>query len=69
MSLGNIMLAAVVVAAAVYIGVIVTGMIALWPYGVVGLAVLGFLGLILGAVVLQRLGDKEGEHYSRNVKE
>ena len=69
MSLGNIMLAAVIVAAAVYVGVLITGMIALWPFGILGLAVLGFLGLIMGMVVLQRLGDKEGEHYSRNVKE
>ena len=36
---------------------------------VLGLAVLGFLGLVFLAVVLQRLGDEEGEHYSRNVKE
>ncbi len=69
MSLGNIMLGAVLVAAALYVGVLVTGMISLWPYGAIGLAILVFVGLIFGATVAQRLGDKEGEHYSKNVKE
>ncbi|NNU14891.1 hypothetical protein HK107_00960 [Parvularcula sp. ZS-1/3] len=69
MSLGNIMLGAVLVAAALYVGVLVTGMIALWPYGAIGLGIFAFIGIILGATVVQRLNDKEGEHYSRNVKE
>ena len=69
MSLGNIMLGAVLVAAALYIGVLVTGMIALWPFGAIGLGVFAFVGLIFAMTVLQRLNDKEGEHYSKNVKE
>lgn len=69
MSLGNIMLGAVVLAAIAYIAVIVTGMIALWPYGVVGLAILAFMALIFGTVVVQRVTNKEDRHYIKNVKE
>jgi membrane protein implicated in regulation of membrane protease activity len=69
MSLGNIMLAAVVLAALVYGGVVVFGLIAIWPYGALGLGVLLFFAAMLGAVVMQRAADREDRHYSRNVRE
>lgn len=69
MSLGNIMLGAVILAAVLYGIVLIAGLVALWPYGAIGLGILAFLGLIFGAVVMQRLRDKEDRHYSRNVKE
>lgn len=67
MTLGNIMLGVVVICAAIYGAVVALGMIAMWPYGAIGLGVLIFFVLILVAVVRQRTSDTEGEYYSRNV--
>ena len=69
MSLGNIALVGVCVAAAVYIGVILVTSIALFPVGLIGLLVIGFVGFLLWAVLRQKLDDKENRHYEENVKE
>jgi membrane protein implicated in regulation of membrane protease activity len=69
MSLGNVMLGAVILATIAYAAILIFGMISIWPFGIVGLAVLLFMGLMLGIVVVQRARDPEDRHYSRNVKE
>ncbi|MCQ8184398.1 hypothetical protein [Parvularcula maris] len=69
MTLGNIMLGAVVLATVAYAAVLIMGMIALWPFGLIGLGVLLFMGVMLGGVIVQRARDPEDRHYSRNVKE
>ncbi|MEE4210539.1 MAG: hypothetical protein V2I43_14900 [Parvularcula sp.] len=69
MCLGNVMLGAVILATLVYAGVLIAGMIALWPYGAVGLGMLLFMGAMLAIVAWQRARDPEDRHYARNVKE
>ncbi|RFB04618.1 hypothetical protein [Parvularcula marina] len=69
MSLGNLALVGVIIAFAVYLTLMIIGMIAAFPYGIIGLVVLGFMGLLLIGVLMQRAGDKEDRHYVDNVKE
>lgn len=69
MSLGNIALVGVIIAAIVYIAVIVMGMIAFFPFGLIGLVILFFIGALLYVVVNQKLRDDENRHYEKNVKE
>ena len=69
MSLGNLALVGVIIAFAVYLTLMIIGMIAAFPYGIIGLVVLGFIGLLLIGVLMQRAGDKEDRHYVDNVKE
>lgn len=69
MSLGNLALVGVIIAFAVYLTLMIIGMIAAFPYGIIGLVVLGFMGLLLIGVLMQRAGNKEDRHYVDNVKE
>ncbi|MBB4659809.1 hypothetical protein [Parvularcula dongshanensis] len=69
MSLGNLALAGICVLALVYAGFIVGGLIAAWPWGIIGLAVLGFFAFLFGAVLRQRLRNPEDRYYEREVKE
>lgn len=69
MSLGNLALVGVIIAFAVYLTLMIIGMITAFPYGIIGLVVLGFMGLLLIGVLMQRAGDKEDRHYVDNVKE
>ncbi|NRA30989.1 MAG: hypothetical protein HRU11_12110 [Parvularculaceae bacterium] len=69
MSLGNIALGIIVVAVLAYAGLLTLGAIALFPEGLIGLVFLFGMGFFLIAVILQRAGDKEDRHYSKNVKE
>lgn len=69
MSLGNLALAIVIVATALYGLALVAGMIALFPVGIIGLVVLGLVLFFVGAVTLQRLRNREDRHYVRHVKE
>ena len=69
MTLGNFALIGVVIAFALYVLAMVAGMIAVGPAGLIGLAVLAFLGIILAGVVLQRAADPEDAHYSKNVRD
>lgn len=69
MSLGNLALAIICVAAALYVIVLITGMIAIWPFGIIGLVALGLCGFGLFRVVRDKLTDKENRHYEDNVNE
>ncbi|WOI52877.1 hypothetical protein [Parvularcula sp. LCG005] len=67
MSLGNIALGGVIIVTLVYVGILVGGMIALFPYGLIGLAALLFVGFLLWGVLRQKLSDPENRHYEDNI--
>ncbi|NHK26772.1 hypothetical protein FF098_002470 [Parvularcula flava] len=69
MSLGNMALVGVCIAAGVYVLALLVGMIAVFPFGLLGLVVLGFVGFLLFSVLRQKLDDKENRHYEDNVNE
>lgn len=69
MSLGNLILALICGATALYVLVLIAGMIALFPFGLIGLAVLAVMGFGLWRVVNQKLSDKENRYYEDNIEE
>ena len=69
MSLGNMALVGVCIAAGLYVLALLVGMIAVFPFGLAGLVVLGFVGFLLFSVLRQKLDDKENRHYEDNVNE
>jgi len=44
------------------------GMIAAFPFGIVGLLAIIGVGLLFAKVVKDRLSSKEDDHYSKNVE-
>ena len=50
-----------------YLGFIVFGLVQLWPWGVIGLIVLANFVILFGLVLKNRIGNKEDDHYSKNV--
>ena len=69
MDLGNLALAGVIIAAIAYIAAMVFGMFAVWPYGLLGLVVLGFVGILFFGVLSERLNNKEDDYYEKNIKD
>lgn len=67
MSLDKLALALIVAGGAVYFVIILLGMIALFPWGLIGLAVIGVVGFIFIQVLRQRLNSAEDNYYERNV--
>ncbi len=47
----------------------IAGMIAIFPWGVVGLAVLAGFGLLFAKVLKERLASREDDYYSENVQQ
>ena len=47
--------------------IMLAGMIATWPWGIVGLLLIGALGLLFTKVLIERLKNREDDHYARNV--
>jgi hypothetical protein len=62
--LGYLLLLAV---AAVWLYAMIRGMIALLPYGIVGLVALAGMGILLAKVLKDRVESAEDDHYSENV--
>lgn len=50
-----------------WLGVIIFGMIAAFPYGLIGFIVLIGFGLLFAKVVQDRVESKEDDYYSKNV--
>lgn len=67
MSLDRIALILIVAGGVVYAGIILVGMIAFLPFGLIGLVVFGVLAFIFIQVVRQRLANAEDDYYERNV--
>ena len=53
--------------AVVYIGIIIAGLVAAWPWGIAGLAVLFSFVFLFGWVVKDRIENEEDKYYSENV--
>jgi len=62
--LGYVLLIAV---AAVWLYAMIQGMVALLPYGLVGLVALAGIGLLFAKVVKDRVESTEDDYYSKNV--
>ena len=50
-----------------WLSAILIGMIAAWPFGLIGLIGIAAIGLLLVKVLKERLENKEDDYYSKNV--
>lgn len=69
MNLSNIALCGVVFVAALYGLAIFLGLLAAWPWGLIGLVFIGIIGYLFFNVLAQRLSNKEDDYYEKNVKD
>lgn len=53
--------------AAIYLIVMFVGIIAAFPFGLLGLLLMGGFGILLVKVVKERLQNKEDDYYSKEV--
>ena len=53
---------------AVWALILLTGLIAIFPFGLIGLLVIAGLGLLFIKVLRERLANKEDDHYAKNVE-
>jgi len=50
-----------------YVGVMLVGMIAALPWGIVGLIAVAGIGLLLIKAIRERVANAEDDYYSKNV--
>ncbi len=62
--IGYILLSVIAIA---WILGIIAGMIAAFPFGLIGLIVLAGIGFLFAKVVKDRINNKEDDYYSKNV--
>jgi predicted membrane protein len=55
------------VVCALYVVVMLVGLIAAFPWGIVGLIAIAGIGLLLIKVVRERVANAEDDYYSKNV--
>ena len=55
------------IVAVVWIIVVIIGLVAAFPFGIIGFVALFGLGLLLAKVIKDRLENKEDDYYSKNV--
>lgn len=53
--------------ASLYIIAMIAGMVVIFPFGIIGLAVIAGVGLLLIKVIKERLNNKEDDYYSKKV--
>lgn len=53
--------------AILYLTALVIGMVAAFPFGIIGLIVLAGVGVLFIKVLKDRLNNKEDDYYSKNV--
>lgn len=46
---------------------IIAGMVAAFPYGLIGLIVLAGIGFLFAKVIKDRINNKEDDYYSKNI--
>ena len=51
----------------VYVIVMVAGLIAAFPWGIIGFVALAGIGLLLIKVIRERIGNTEDTYYSKNI--
>ena len=57
------------IVAIIWLVVLLIGMVAAFPYGVIGFVALLGIGFLFAKVVKDRLENREDDHYSDNVKQ
>ncbi len=67
MKLDQIILVLVIIVAVIWVGTMVAGMVAMTPWGLLGLIPLAIVLAILGRVIYQRLNNAEDDYYEKNV--
>jgi hypothetical protein len=67
MKLETAALALVVIFAVLWLGTLVTGLLAAVPFGVIGLIPVAIVLALLVEVIRQRLANKEDDYYDKNV--
>ncbi len=50
-----------------YVVVMVAGLIAAFPWGIIGLVVIAGVGLLLIKVIRERISNTEDTYYSKNI--
>ena len=55
------------IVAALYILAMIVGMVAVFPYGLVGLIAITAIGVLFLKVLKERLQNKEDDYYSKKV--
>ena len=55
------------IVAALYILAMIVGMVAVFPYGLVGLIAITAIGVLFIKVLKERLQNKEDDYYSKKV--
>jgi len=63
--IGYILLAIV---AAIWIGLMIFGLISAFPAGLIGLVAISGIGILFIKVLKERLENKEDDYYSKNVE-
>ena len=63
-NIGYVLLAIVAVC---WLIAMLVGMVAAFPFGIIGLIAITGLGFLLARVIKDRLGNKEDDYYSDNV--
>ena len=64
--IGYIFLAIVAI---IWLVVVLIGLVAAFPYGIIGFVALVGLGFLFAKVVKDRLENREDDHYSDNVEQ
>ena len=67
MKLDTMALSVIVLGAAAWALLMLVGMLALFPVGLIGLAIYGVAGFFLYRVMRERLANREDDYYDRNV--
>ncbi len=58
-----------IIVALIWIIALFVGLIAAFPYGIIGLVAVIGLGFLFAKVIKDRLENKEDDHYSDNVEQ
>ena len=68
MRLDTIALGLVVALAIMWVAFAFAGLVAAWPYGLIGLVVLGVIGYLIYGVIRQKMDNAEDDYYEKNVE-
>lgn len=69
MDLSKLALFGVIIGAVVYFALILFGLIAAGPFGIIGGIVLAFIAILFFGVLQSRLNNKEDDYYEKNIKD
>ncbi len=56
------------IVAAIWLLAVVIGMIAAWPFGLIGLAALAGMAFLFAHVVKTRRANRDDDYYSQNIE-